>query len=127
MTDNVIDQALEAAGNIALGHVRGNLSGVLSGESTGELMGSLGVTPVKLDNVGSANVKVGFNEPRRVQNKAKGKRSYKTRTNAMIANVLEHGKHNQPPRPFMAPARAASEGPCIAAMESKFEEAVSSL
>ena len=129
MTDAVVGQALEAGGQIALGIMKGNLQGVLGNTTrgTGELMGSLGVTPVKQDNSGNSNVKVGFNEPRRHQNAARGKRSYKARTNAMIANVLEHGKHNQPARPFLAPAKSAARAPCIAAMKAEMEAVIDSL
>ena len=133
MTDTVIERALEAGSKIVLSQVKGNLSAAIGSgtkypsESTGELLGSLGVSPVKVDNSGVSNLKVGFNEPRRNQGGGKGKRSYKVRTNAMVANVLEHGRHNQPPRPFMAPARAASRSPCIAAMKVEIEAAVNSL
>ena len=127
MTDAVIGQALEAGGQIAVSQVRGNLSGVISGESSGELLGSLGITPVKVDESGVSNIKIGFNEPRRDQGGGRGKRSYKVRTNAMIANVLEHGRHNQPPRPFLKPAMSACRQPCITAMTSTLEAVINSL
>ena len=101
-TDSIIEKALEAGAEIVLTKVRANLAGAIGSgtkypsQSTGELLGSLGVTPVKQDNVGALNLKVGFNEPRRKQTKAKGKRSYKKATNAMVASVLEHGRHGQP-------------------------------
>ena len=126
-TDDILEKALDEGGRVALGIARGNLAGVLSGQSTGELAGSLGVSPAKQDSTGALNVKIGFNEPRRDQSGGRGKRSYKKRTNAMIASVLEHGRHNQPPRPFMAPARASAEGACIAAMTAVLESAVNSL
>jgi len=127
-TDEIVESCLEAGSEVVLSKVRSNLSSVIGGgtkypsESTGELEASLGVTPVKVDNKGVHNVKIGFNEPRRRQYAAKGKRSYYTITNAMIANVIEHGKHGQPPKPFLKPARTSSRKPAIEAMKQKLDE-----
>jgi len=143
-TDSVIKRALDAGGEVVLSQVRGNLAAVignntkLPSKSTGELLASLGVTPVGIDSKGDSNLKVGFNEPRRVQLKTRGKkgkfsakkgslRSYVVSTNAMVANVLEYGRHGQPPRPFMKPARRASRKPCLEAMKAAVSEAVNSL
>ena len=132
-TDELVESCLEAGSEVVLSKVRSNLSSVIGGgtkypsESTGELEASLGVTPVKVDNKGVHNVKIGFNEPRRRQYAAKGKRSYYTITNAMIANVIEHGKHGQPPKPFLKPARTSSRKPAIEAMKRKLEEEIGKL
>ena len=132
-TDEIVESCLEAGSEVVLAKVRSNLSSVIGGgtqyhsESTGELEASLGVTPVKVDNKGVHNVKIGFNEPRRRQYAAKGKRSYYTITNAMIANVIEHGKHGQPPKPFLKPARTSSRKPAIEAMKRKLEEEIGKL
>jgi HK97 gp10 family phage protein len=116
-TDKVIDRALEAGAEIVEAAVRGNLAAVLGKTSTGELLSSLGTSPPDTDGKGVRNVKVGFNEPRRKQYAAKGKRSYGTITNAMIANVIEYGRHGQPPKPFMSSAKSSSRQPAIAAMK----------
>ncbi len=79
--------------------------------STGELESALGVSPAKLDKNGNFNVKVGFDEPRKDGS-----------SNAMIANIIEYGKHGQPPRPFLKPAKAASRTPAIEAMKRKLDE-----
>lgn len=76
---------------------------------------------------GYPTVKVGFNEPRRKQSAAKGKRSYYFASNAMIANVLEYGKSGQPPKPFLKPAKSASRKACTEAMIKKFEEEIKKL
>lgn len=129
-TDAIIESCLEEGSQVVLSKVRSNLNSVIGSgtkypsESTGELANSLGVTPVKVDHKGIYNVKIGFNEPRRKQYAAKGKRSYYTITNAMIANVIENGKHGQPPKPFLKPARTSSRKACIEAMKRKFEEEV---
>jgi len=146
--DFVIEEALEAGGEVLLSAARKNLSGAIGSKpsvlsdqvSSGELLGSLGLTPVQIDNKGIANIKVGFNEPRRnqyAQNKDRkgrpktrsksGNRSYYEITNAMIATVLEYGKHNQPPRPFLEPAKINSKPACIAAMKDVLEKETGAL
>lgn len=120
--DAVAEQVLEAGGKVALAKVRSHLSAVVGNgtkypsRSTGELEGSLGLSPVKVNSKGDHDIKVGFAEPR-----ADGK------SNAMLANVLEYGKHGQPARPFLKPAKAAAKKDCVAAMQQKFEEEVKKL
>jgi len=115
-TDAIVPRVLEAGGEVVLGAVRSGLHSVLSGESTGELERSLGLSPVRLDRDGNPNLKVGFSEPR-----SDGK------SNAMLANVLEHGKHGQPPRPFLKAAKAASREGAITAMVNKLDEEIAKL
>jgi HK97 gp10 family phage protein len=113
-TDEIIPKVLEAGGEVVLDKVRGNLNGVLSGDSSGELASSLGLSPAKQNRDGSGwDVKVGFAEPRTAGG-----------SNAKIANVLEYGKHGQPPRPFLKPAKTQSKTACVDAMKSKFESEV---
>ena len=132
-TDAIIAKSIEAGGKIVLVKVRGNLRSVVGKglkykrRSTGELEGALGLSPVKVSRKGIHNAKVGFNEPRHKQYAAKGKRSYYTITNAMIATVLEYGKHGQPAKPFLRPAKTASRKPCQEEMQRTFEEEVSKL
>jgi len=109
-TDEIVPRVLQAGGEVVLQHVRVRLKSVLSGDSSGELERSLGVSPAKLDRRGNWDVKIGFAENRR-----DGK------SNAMLANVLEHGKHNQPPRPFLKPTKIASREACIAKMKQVLE------
>lgn len=110
-TDEILGKAMTAGAEAALPIVRAELQGAIGGDtkkpsrSTGELVDSLGISPVMVDNKGVTNVKIGFNEPRRRQYAAKKKRSYYTITNALIANVLEYGKHGQPPRPWLKRAK----------------------
>ena len=125
--EKILTSTLEAGGEIVLNAVRSNLNRAIrnsSNRSTGELRSSLGMSPVKLSSRGIYNVKIGFAEPRRKQYVAKKKRSYYVITNAMIANVLEYGKTGQAPRPFMRPAKVASEKAAISAMKAKFDEEV---
>ena len=132
-TDAIVTKALEAGGKIVLAKVRRNLRSVVGKglkyehRSTGELEGALGLSPVKVNWKGGHDIKVGFNEPRRKQNAARGKRSYYAATNAMIANVLEYGKHGQPPKPFLKPARSASRKPCQEEMQRTLEEEIGKL
>ena len=132
-TDEIAERALKAGGEVVLEKMRGNLRSVIGrgtkeqSRATGELLGSLGVSPADVDYKGVHNVKIGFAEPRREQIAAKGKRSYKERTNAMIANVLEYGKSGQAPRPFLQPAKSASKKPCEEAMKAAFEQELGSI
>ena len=121
-TDEILPKVLEAGGEVVLEKVRSNLQAVIGRDtkeesrSTGELVSALGVSPAKIDREGNYNVKVGFAEPR-----SDG------RSNAMIANILEYGKHGQPAKPFLKPAKSASRSACIAAMQEKFDEEVRKL
>ena len=83
--DEVSEKVLQAGGEVVLQKTRSNLVSVLSGESSGELVSALGLSGVRLDRDGNPNIKVGFDEPRRDGS-----------SNAMVANIIEYGKHNQP-------------------------------
>lgn len=111
--DDVSEMVLETGGEIVLDKVKSNLEGVLSGNSSCELIASLGLSSVKMDRNGNSNIKVGFAEPR-----SDGK------SNAMIANIIEYGKHGQPARPFLKPAKSQSKKACIDAMTKKLEEEI---
>lgn len=121
-TDVIIPKALEAGGEVVLDKVKSNLSSVIGSgtkypsESTGELEGALGLTTAKQDRNGDFNVKVGFAEPR-----SDGE------SNAKIANIIEYGKHGQPAKPFLKPAKAATRKACIAAMTAKLDEEIEKL
>ena len=115
-TDVIVPKVLEAGGKVVLDAVRSSLHSVLSGDSTGELEGSLGLSPVRLDRQGNPDIKVGFSEPRSDGG-----------SNAKLANILEHGKHGQPPRPFLKPAKIASRGPATETMVAKLEEEIAKL
>ena len=122
-TDDIIPKVLEAGGNVVLAKVRGNLQSVIGRDlkhkpsrSTGELLSALGLSPAKLDRNGNFDVKIGFREPRR------GGVS-----NAMIASIIEYGKHGQPPKPFMKPAKSASRAGVIEAMKSKLEDEINNI
>ena len=114
--DEVSEKVLEAGGEIVLDKVKNNLQGVLSGNSTGELLSSLGLSKVLLSRDGNHNIKVGFAEPRR-----DGK------SNAMIANIIEYGKSDQPAKPFLKPAKNQSKKACIDKMTQKMEEEINRL
>lgn len=121
-TDEIIPKVLEVGGEVVANKVKSNLQAMIGNgikeksRSTGQLISALGVTTAKQDKEGNYNVKVGFSEPRR-----DGK------SNAMIAGVLEYGKHGQSPKPFLKPAKSASKSACINVMKEKFEEEVNKL
>ena len=117
--DAVAESVLEAGDEVVLAKVRSNLSSVVGrgtkydSRSTGELEGALGLSPAKLNRSGNHDVKIGFAEPRSDGG-----------SNAKLANILEYGKHGQPAKPFLKPAKSASRQACIDAMTQKLEEEV---
>ncbi len=121
-TDEIVPKVLEAGGEVVLAKVKSNLQSVIGkgtkhhSESTGELEAALGVTAAKQDRDGNYNVKVGFAEPRSDGG-----------SNAKIANIIEYGKHGQPAKPFLKPAKSASKAACIAVMTAKLEEEINNI
>ena len=120
-TDEIIPKVLEAGGEVVLAKAKSNLSSVVGhgtkvkSRSTGELENSLGLSKARQKRDGSGwDVKVGFAEPRR----GKGD------SNAKIANIIEYGRHGQPAKPFMKPARTQSKNAAVEAMKEKFEQEV---
>ena len=120
--DAVAESVLEAGGEVVLAKVKNNLAGVVGSgtkydsRSTGELERSLGLSPAKLNRDGNHDIKVGFAEPRSDGG-----------SNAKLANILEYGKHGQPAKPFLKPAKTASRKECIEAMKAKLESEVDGL
>ncbi len=121
-TDEIIPKVLEAGAEVVYDKVKSNLSSVVGkntkvkSHSTGELESALGVSPAKQDRDGNFNVKIGFAEPRSDGG-----------SNAKLANILEYGKHGQPPKPFLKPAKSRSRGACIEAMTNKLESEIEKL
>ena len=121
-TDEIVPKVLRAGAEVVESKVRSNLQSAIGRDtqeesrSSGELVGALGISPAKLDRDGNYDVKVGFREPR-----SDG------RSNAMVANIFEHGTSTQPARPFLAPARSASRKPAIEAMISQLEKEIDSV
>lgn len=117
--DEVAESVLESGGEVVLSRVKGNLAGVVGqgtkydSRSTGELEASLGLSPAKLNRDGNHDVKIGFVEPRKDGG-----------SNAKLANILEYGRHGQPAKPFLKPAKTQSKSAAISAMQQKFEEEV---
>ena len=119
-TDTIIPKVLEAGGEVVLAKAKSTLSSVVGrntkakSRSTGELENALGLSKARQNRKGDWDVKVGFAEPRR----GKGD------SNAKIANIIEYGRHGQPPKPFMKPARTQSRNSAVDAMKDKFEQEV---
>lgn len=116
-TDEVAKKVLTAGGEIILARTRANLLGVIGkgiqGESrsTGQLVTALGLTPVMIDRNGNYNIKIGFDEYRRDGS-----------SNAGVANILEYGKHGQPAKPFLAPAKRQAGNQALEKMKQVIEE-----
>ena len=120
--DVIAEEALKAGGEVVLSKTKANLESVIGknttaeSRSTGELVNSLGLSPVMLDKQGNYNIKIGFGEPRK-----DGK------SNAMIANIIEYGKHGQPAKPFLKPAKTSSKKECEQTMIRVIEEEIKKL
>jgi HK97 gp10 family phage protein len=82
----------EAAGMTA-DKIRESANKVLSGKSTGDMMGSLGITPIDIDDDGILNAKIGFSDYDR-----------KGVPNPLKARALESGTSTIKKRPFVRPA-----------------------
>ena len=121
-TDEISERVLEAGGEVVLAKIRSNLASVVGKDtkvdsrSTGELERSLGMSRARVDRQGNHNIKIGFAEPRSDGG-----------SNAKIANILEYGRHGQPAKPFLKPAKSSSKSACEAAMKQKLEEEIGKL
>lgn len=121
-TDEISERVLEAGGEVVLAKIRSNLSSVVGKDtkvdsrSTGELERSLGMSKARVDRNGNHNIKIGFAEPRSDGG-----------SNAKIANILEYGRHGQPAKPFLKPAKSSTKSACEAAMKQKLEEEIGKL
>ncbi len=110
-TDEIVPKVLEAGAKIVESEVKQELTAVIGhgtkeeSRSTGELVKALGVSKPRQDYNGDFNVKVGFDE-----NRPDGK------SNAMLANIIEYGKHGQTPKPFLKKAKSKSKSACVKAM-----------
>ncbi len=121
-TDEILPKVLDAGAKVVEDEVRANLSSVIGknteyeSRSTGQLLSALGTSKPLQGRDSNFNVKVGFAEGR-----SDGK------SNAMLASVLEYGKHGQPPKPFLKPAKTKSQKACVQAMIDKLESEVDSI
>ena len=102
---------------------------------TGELQEALGITPMLITDRGQYDVKVGFREPRRKQpgkriGRSKKGGGYYVATNAMVANILEHGhagsRGGQAPAPWWKPVerpgRKTAEETMRRTVESRLDD-----
>lgn len=124
-TDEIMPKVLQAGGEVVLARAKSNLRAVVGSRtkyksrSTGELVSSLGLSPAKLDRNGNYNVKIGFAEPRRG-----GAGRSRASSNAKLGNIIEYGKHGQPAKPFLKPAKSQSKAAATEAMIRKLESEV---
>lgn len=118
-TDEILPRVLEAGAEIVEDKVRSNLTAVIGKDlkeksrSTGQLLSALGTSGALQDRNGDFNVKIGFAE-----NRTDGK------SNAMLANILEYGKHGQLAKPFLKLAKTSTKSACISAMVQKLDEEI---
>ena len=69
-----------------------------------------------VDKNGNYNIKIGFDEYRKDGT-----------SNAGVANILEYGKHNQPAKPFLKPAKSKTKNACLERMKQVIEEEINKL
>jgi HK97 gp10 family phage protein len=131
-SEKIIEKALKEGAEIVLKAAKSNLRRSLGrgkySKTTGQLLGSIGISPVDINENGVSNIKVGFAEPRLEQPKG-GKYGRYEKTNAMVANILEYGargpgKRKQPKRPFLKPAKNQSRQSAQEAMKAAFEKEI---
>jgi len=121
-TDKICEKVLEEGVEVVYDKVKSNLEDVggkdtkYESRSTGELVEALGVSPVKHDEKGNYDIKIGFAEPRK-----------DGIPNGKIAAILEYGKSGQLPKPFMKPAKTATRKKAIAKMQSVLQEEIDKL
>lgn len=117
--DEIADAALKAGANVVEPVMRSNLAAAIGkntkapSRSTGQLAAALGTTSVKTDRRGDHNIKVGFAE-----NRDDG------RANALVANVLEYGRSNQPACPFLAPTRRKTRKAALQAVKDTLKREI---
>lgn len=117
--EGIATRVLEAGAEVVEAKVRSNLAAVIGrgtktpSRSTGQLLSALGVSGVRLDRNGNYNIKIGFDEGR-----SDGE------SNAKLANIIEYGKHGQPAKPFLQPAKASTKTAAIEAMKQQMEKEV---
>ena len=112
----IAESALTAGGDVVLRKTKSNLESMVKVPSTVQLVNALGLSPVLLDRNGNYNIKVGFDEYR-----SDGS------ANAMVANIIEYGKHGQPAKPFLKNAKSSSKKECEETMARKIEEEIKKL
>lgn len=119
-TDEILPRVLDVGGEVVLSQTKATLAASIGSKtkfpsrSTGELQKALGLSRALQDKNGNWNVKVGFSEPRKDGD-----------SNAKLAKILEYGKHGQPAKPFMKPAKTKSRKSTIEAMKAKLESEMS--
>ena len=110
--DAIAEAALQAGAQVVEPVLRSRLASSIGrstkkpSRSTGQLVSALGTSPVKVNRKGNHDIKVGFAE-----NRNDGS------INALIANVLEYGRSNQPARPFLAPTKRATRKAALTAVK----------
>lgn len=121
-TDEITSRVLKAGAEVVERKVRSNLTSVIGkntkykSRQSGDLLGALGISKARQDKNGNFNIKIGFAE-----NRIDGV------SNAMIANIIEYGKHGQPAKPFLKPSITSTKRACIDTMISKLNREVDNL
>lgn len=116
--EDIEDKMLTAATDVLVPEVQKNLNKAITGKyETGELRDSIAVKKRRTKKE-KANIVYFKGTVIRRFNNGKTQKV----TNNLKAAVLEYGKKNQPPRPFLRPAMNAKRSEMISAMENTFDK-----
>ncbi len=135
-SDEVAKRAIYEAAEIVTDKVRENLEALpeesfrrlgkdesfdgLPAEQKKDLLNSLGVTPIKLDEAGNWNTKIGFDDYGRFPTKTYPKGL----PNQLLARAVESGSSVRQKHPFIRPAVNATKKEALAAMERVINEEI---
>jgi len=111
--DEIAKKAIYEAAGIVADKITNNAYNVMSDHGPSEMMHSFGIAPIKPDESGNLNTKLGFDgyDSKGVPNQLK-------------ARVLESGSSNQKKRPFVRPAVNATKQQALTAMGQIIDEEI---
>ncbi len=140
--DAIAQAALRAGAAEVYGEAQSRLAEALSRSrkgpkrGSGELRSALGISPMSITKQGAYDIRVGFREPRRKQPGKRVGRSrkgggYYVATNAMVANILEHGHKGrlggQEAAPWWEPGLKSSRKKAQEAIQKTVEDRLSEI
>lgn len=110
-SDEIAKKAIYEAAGIVADKIVSNAYKVMSDHGPSEMMQSFGIAPIKQDDNGNWNTKIGFDgyDSRGVPNQLK-------------ARVLESGSSRQKKRPFVRPAVNATRKQALEAMKKVIDK-----
>lgn len=115
-SDGIAKKAIYEGAKVAATAIKNQLRKVVSDQATGDLEDSLGISPMKQEETGDWNAKIGFDGYDR-----------KGVPNVLKARVLESGTSTRQKHPFVRPAVNASKAQAVKAMEESIDKSIETL